>query len=529
MKPSIEEAAMNPSTPKTEQSPSTRLREAALGDSPEQMGKLYGILNPWEPKKLEKIHQASLNILEKIGVCVANDDALDMLEGSAARVDRDTKTVRFPAAMVQEIMLNAPGSWDRISGPLTDFSVSADCGSYSVWDYASRRSRPTVARDFVDAPRLVQSLENIDAAGNLVYSMDVPPPVGDMIAYRHMWNHTKKKGGGGLGRCPSCCHALLPKSFDYLCDMLEAKIGKEKMQSDPEFSFFMGAASPLRYGDDVLKMAMHAIERGQVIGIGGNCNCGVQSPITPASNIALDHAERLAGMCIVTSIKRDAKFYFCNHTYFLDLHSLDIASGSPEQTLLALLGQKLLEHCGFQIVVNHPIMDVGAHIPDAQAGAEKMMYALLTALGGARGIGGAGQLKEEFSYEQLVIDDEIAGYVKHLLKGAEITEETIALESIEQGGIGASFLECDATLDHLREVFYPAKLFYRKRKSEWIREGAKDILTRAHEKVEEALAHETPTFLAEDQIATIDEIIIRACSELTDGWNPAPFLTVPQK
>ncbi|MBV5335614.1 trimethylamine methyltransferase family protein [bacterium] len=71
-------------------------------------------------------------------------------------------------------------------------------------------------------------------------------------------------------------------------------------------------------------------------------------------------------------------------------------------------------------------MDIGAHFPDAQAGAEKMMYALLTALGGANGIGGAGQLKEDFCYEQLMVDDEIAGYVKHLIKGAEITDETIA-------------------------------------------------------------------------------------------------------
>ncbi|MBV5335613.1 trimethylamine methyltransferase family protein, partial [bacterium] len=94
-----------------------------------------------------------------------------------------------------------------------------------------------------------------------------------------------------------------------------------KMRSDPEFSFFMGVASPLRYSEDILKMAMHTIRRGQVVGIGGNCNCGVQSPVTPAANIALDHAERLAGMCIVTAIKPDAKFYFCNHTYFLDLQS----------------------------------------------------------------------------------------------------------------------------------------------------------------------------------------------------------------
>jgi trimethylamine--corrinoid protein Co-methyltransferase len=490
------------------------------------MSSLHGILNPWKPEALEKIHQASLQILERTGVWVGHDEALDSLERTAARVDRATKIVRFPAAMVDEIMRHAPGSWDRVGGPAREFSVSADCGAQHIWDYATRRARPVVARDFADVPRLVQALKHIDAAGTLVHAMEVPPQVADMIAYRHMWNHTEKKGGGGLGRSPSCCDALHPQAFDYLCEMLEIKIGAAKMRSDPEFSFFMGVASPLRYSEDILKMAIHTIRRGQVVGIGGNCNCGVQSPVTPAANIALDHAERLAGMCIVTAIKPDAKFYFCNHTYFLDLQSADIASGSPEQTLLALLGQKVLEHCGFRIVVNHPIMDIGAHFPDAQAGAEKMMYALLTALGGANGIGGAGQLKEDFCYEQLMVDDEIAGYVKHLIKGAEITDETIALETIVEQGIGASFMDCDVTLDHWREIYHPPHLFGRKRKSEWMRDGAKDILTKAHEKVEATLARETPTFLSADQLAAMDKLIFKACKELAGGWNPAPFLNL---
>ena len=488
------------------------------------MGTLHNMLDPWKPAELEKIHQASLDILECVGVWVDSDDVLNILEGSQAGVDREKKIVKFPAAMVQARMRNAPGSWDRAPGSPVGYSVSADCGAYNVWDYATGCPRPTSVRDYVDAPRLVQSLEYIDAAGNLVYSADVPAAVGDMIAYRHMWTHTQKKGGGGLGRSPSCCHALLPRSFDYLCQMLEVKIGKEKMHTDPEFSFFMGSASPLRFGGDVLTMALHTVERGQVVGIGGNCNCGVQSPITAASNIAIDHAERLAGLCIVTSIDPDAKFYFCNHTYFLDMRSADIASGSPEQTLQALLGKKVLEHCGFQLVVNHPVMDVGAHAPDGQAAAEKMMYALLTALGGASGIGGAGQLKEDFCYEQLVIDNEIAGYVKHLIKGADITDETIALTTIRERGIGAHFLDCETTLLHLREAYYAPTLFYRKRKSEWLREGAKDLLVRAHERAGALLSRDTPVFLTDDQMRLMDEIIVEACAELTDGWDPRPYL-----
>lgn len=490
------------------------------------MNTLHGKLDPWNPDELEKIHQASLQILATIGVQVHSDKVLDILEGAGAKVDRRAKNAKFPPEMVQDRMAHAPGSWDRRASQYGAFSVSADCGGYVAWDYCSEKPRPVTVRDIVDVPRIVQAMSNIDRAGTLVHLPDVPYSVIDMIGYRHMWNHTAKTGGGGLGRCPSMCHTLNKRSFDYLCDMLQIKIGREKMERDPEFSFFMGIASPLRWGSDILELAMHTIERKQVVGIGGNCTSGIQSPITPASNVVIDHAERLSGLCIVTSIDPAARFYFCNHTYALDMQSADIASGSPEQTLLAFLGRKVLEHCGFQLVVNHPILDVGAHCPDAQASAEKMMYMMFTALGGAGGIGGAGQLKESWSYEQLVIDNEIAGYVKQLLKGAEISEETIALEDIANLGIGGNFLTADATIKFMHECYYPAKLFCRKCSSEWIREGGKNVLTRAHEKVEEILASKTPTFLSQAQLAGMDDIIRRACAELEPEFDPRPYLNV---
>ena len=488
------------------------------------MSTLHGQLDPWEPKDLQKVHEAALSILEKTGVRVSSDTVLDMLEANGARVDRDHRVVRFDPEMVEQRMRSAPGSWDRSSGSSGDFSVSADCGSAFIWDCAARAPRPVGIRDLVNVPRLVQAMDNIDEAGALVFMSELPPAVCDLILYRHMWNHTEKKGGGGLGRCPSSLFGMSAAALDAVCDMLEVKVGAEKMRTDPELSFFMGVASPLRWGQDVLELAVRAIERGQVVGIGGNCISGIQSPVTPASNVAVDHAERLSGLCIVTSIKEDARFYFCNHTYFLDMQTGDVASGSPEHTLQALLGKKVLEHCGFQLVVNHPILDTGAHSPDAQVAAEKAIYMLLTALGGAKGIGGAGELKELFSYEQLVIDNEIAGYVKHLMKGAEISEETIALDSINALGIGANFLTSEPTLKFMRECYYAPTLFCRSRLSEWLRDGAKDTLTCAHEKVDAILSSEAPTFLTCDQLGAMDDIIRKACRDLAPGFDPEPYL-----
>ena len=491
------------------------------------MATLHGLLRPWSEEELDRIHKASMSLLETTGVYVGSDVILDILETTDATVDRDSKTVRFPEEMVQDRVENSPGSWDRSPVERGEFKVTAEAATRRIWDYTLRRSRPTQPKDFVDVPRLVQALPNIDGAGGLVDSDDIPLKLIDIVAYRNRMIHCEKGGGGGLARFPSLHCGETIDEFDTMYDLIAAAEGKAVLEPTHDLSCFLGAASPLRWGKIELETAKHVIERGQVIGIGGNCTAGVQAPITPASTIMVDHAERLSGLCIVTSIDRNARFYFCNHPYMLDMQSGDVATGSPEQALLGFLGTQLLRHVGFTLVVSHPVMDTGSHTPDSQNAAEKAMYMLLTALGGARSVGCAGSLKEIICYEQLVIDNEIAGNIKHLIKGAEITDDTIALDAVREIGIGGEFLTSEATLAHLRQCYHAPSLFCRKRMSVWERDGAKDVLELAHETVTEILSSETPVFLDEQRIRAMDDVIERTRRKHAPEWDSKPFLPMP--
>jgi trimethylamine---corrinoid protein Co-methyltransferase len=172
-------------------------------------------------------------------------------------------------------------------------------------------------------------------------------------------------------------------------------------------------------------------------------------------------------------------------------------------------------------MVNHPVLDVSAHTPDQQAAAEKMMYMLFTALGGSRGIGGVGQLKEIFCYEQAIIDNEIAGYVKHLIKGLTIDDESLAVDLIIEQGPGGNFIAADHTLTHMRECFHqPGSTFYRRRMSEWLNEDGKTTLERAHQRVQEILASEPKRYLTPEQESAMDEVIERARCEFAPNWQP---------
>lgn len=256
------------------------------------------------------------------------------------------------------------------------------------------------------------------------------------------------------------------------------------------------------------------------MGIGSNVICGVQSPLSAAADVAVDNAERLAGLCMVKAIDPDAVVFFCNHPYQIDLRSGDVASGSPEQALVPLLGQKLLEYYGFTLMANHPILDTSSHAPDAQAAAEKMMYLLMAGLAGCKGIGGVGGLKETLCYEQAVIDDEIAGYVKRILRGVAVDEDALQTDAIIERGPGGFFLDTEHTLRTMGEYYHDPVIFCRKRLSEYLEGDGTTALERAHERVRQILGRDPVKHVSPDQELAMDEVIERARQELAPGWRP---------
>ena len=131
----------------------------------------------------------------------------------------------------------------------------------------------------------------------------------------------------------------------------------------------------------------------------------------------------------------------------------------------------------------------------------------MAGLSGASGVCTCGALYEAMSYEQLVIDNEIAGLVRHYLKGLDITDETIALDVMEEMGIGANFLKHESVAENCRDVYWKPTLFNRKRYSEWIVQNGKTTIENAHERAEEILRAHHPKILSDDQLREMDEII----------------------
>jgi len=113
------------------------------------------------------------------------------------------------------------------------------------------------------------------------------------------------------------------------------------------------------------------------------------------------------------------------------------------------------------------------------------------------------------SYEMLVSMDEIAGLVKRLMRGVEITDETLALDVIDRVGPGGHFLEERHTLRHFRENWFP-RLLDRGNVSEWDAEGRLTLGDRTAARVREIFESHEPLPLEEVVADRLAAVIQRA-------------------
>jgi trimethylamine--corrinoid protein Co-methyltransferase len=194
----------------------------------------------------------------------------------------------------------------------------------------------------------------------------------------------------------------------------------------------------------------------------------------------------------------------------------DMGSGaytyaSPERMpLLAATAQMIAEYYGRPGGTHGGKTD--ACYPGVQAGMEKAASILFPLLAGSTGIGTMGHLENAvtFSPQQLVIDNEIAGAVRRMLQGFEVTPETIALDVIKEVGIGGHYLAHPHTVANFRRECYLSGLFERLGwDSAWLQE-VRGIEEKARVRAAELMARETEPPLTREQEQAIDEIVEEA-------------------
>jgi trimethylamine--corrinoid protein Co-methyltransferase len=143
---------------------------------------------------------------------------------------------------------------------------------------------------------------------------------------------------------------------------------------------------------------------------------------------------------------------------------------------------------------------------------------LLPALAGANLIYGLGMIEMGMTidYGQMVMDNEFARMIKHVVQGIAVNDETLAVDVIHEIGVGKNFLGHISTLNHMKSQSQP-KLIDRRMRERWQAAGGTDIYQRALEEARYILENHKPDPLPEDVLAAIRSIVEEAEAELGVG------------
>lgn len=460
---------------------------------------------------IEKVHENTLLILEETGVKVGSAKALDMLEHGGATVDRDIKTAYINEHMVnsavksmpKEIRLCARNPAQDMQTPRTGYPYMATNGTavYTV-DHNTGEKRMTMGKDLMDFSVLSDAIDSIDYVWPIVTAHDGPEGGHGLNDFVISLKGTTKHFQG---------EALSEKEARDMVRVASAVAGGEdELAKRPIFSSIQCPICPLEFEHGSVEATMEFARAGIPVVSMSMALCGLTSPVTIASTIAIVNAENIASFVISQLAKPGAPVVYSSESTIMNMMTGEIKYGTMEEVILSAAAGQMAKHygapsmaAGFGVGLYDETHGVSSSV--AEIAFSAMTNLALTDFGS--GIGGLDQAKGA-SLEQVVIDSDIWESIRGLRKDFAFDDDHFAVDLIEEIGPGGTFLKAPHTLRNLRkELFVPSR-----EKSELydlyrVASDQKAVVEQARQRVGKILAEHKPEPLDGDAEKAIDAVM----------------------
>jgi trimethylamine---corrinoid protein Co-methyltransferase len=421
--------------------------------------------------EMDRIHEGALRILERVGMRIESARALGYLKRAGCRVNDDTREVKFPAAVVQASVDRMRRAYDepaRLPSRMSvryshvrfrrephrihpDFTTSAGGFCVAIHDLDGRR-RPATMDDVHRSIHLVNALSDIDYTGLPVSDQATPYALRPVRMAAELAKHTTKFGGVETFRADD---------IPYLVEIgTIIKGSADALRREPILVGYAEARTPLCIDGNMAEIFIEYIRRGFPQTLDTMPNGGATAPVTAAGILAMGVAESLGGLVLAHAIDENAVVGVDIIPSYCDMASGLFRYATADRIpLLVARVQMISEYYGCPSGVHGGKTD--SCFVNVQAGIDKAFTTALPVLAGAVGIGTVGHLENAvtFSPQQLVIDNEIFRSMRRILAPIVVTEETLALETIEKVGIGGNYLSEPHTAEHFRDELYLSGLF----------------------------------------------------------------------
>lgn len=456
-------------------------------------------------RQIEKLYQASLECLNRTGVNVHNSDARALLADAGGRVDGIR--VRILPHIIQDAIAANPRSftlWGRTGehsmqvvpdrvyfgpGPTCTYFVDPDTGE----------RRKTRRGDAGLTARVCDALDNIDYVMSLGLISDVTPSLAPVYEFAEMIASTVK---------PVLPWGFSPENVSDIYQIAKAIAGdQETLCQRPFFAFFSTFQPPLVHTEEDLANALWAADHDLPIVYLGGGSAGATAPVTAAGTLIICLAGMLSGLAIIQLRKRGTAVCVGSVPQPMDLRTGRPCYGAPE---MSLFSAALSDVCRF---LGIPFMGTAgaseAKVLDLQAAIESTLQVVLSGLSGAPLVHDVGFLDcaDIGSLEMLVMTDEIIAMARRVMRGIEVSDDTLMLDLIDRVGPGRHFMAEEETASRCRAEIWAPRLIDRDSWDAWQAAGSPTMRSRIRKRLQQILADHRPPPLPDRVQESIDSIL----------------------
>ncbi len=455
---------------------------------------------------IQKIHSATLEIIEKTGIRFPSKKALDIWEAHGAQVDHDRQIVRVRPEIIEEALKKSPPEYVLAARdpdqdlPLDGnhvFAGTDGCG-IQVLDLETNQVRRSKLQDIGEIARVADYMEEVGFHWVAVSAQDCPPESRGLHELSAIWKNSTKH--------VQTESVYSEKEARAAVEMAKIIAGSsEALKERPLLSIMQCTAPPLGHDGGSLDAALIAAEAGLPVGFMTMTASLTTAPATLAGNLAVGNAEVISGAALIQLAHPGTKFFYAAAQTASDLRTGGYTGGGPEDFLFGAATNELADF--YNMPLSMGAFATGAKSPNWQAGLENGLSSFMASISMSDMLLGVGLLDGSriWSYEQMMMDCEIFSIVVKMMEGIVVNDETLALDVVHAAGPGGNYLTQKHTLDNMREVFVP-KYLDRRPYETW--ESDPDYAqNKARQKAKEILATHQPDPLDEKIIKEFDRII----------------------
>ncbi|MCX7598140.1 MAG: trimethylamine methyltransferase family protein [Armatimonadetes bacterium] len=457
---------------------------------------------------VEPLAEAVLRVLEQVGVLCQNDELRKALQEGGAQPDPSSEIVRFPRRVIENFVEGlrreneGRDQWDNNPRAPEPAIISGQVAQF-YYDDAAGQIRSASREHFITLTKFGDALHGHQGVGHSLSLTDVPPLLEPLYAGLLLAEYAHR---------PHAPFAWNVRQNDYLIEMGQI-LGLENWVSHGAICF----AHPLRFDRDCADRFVRRVKEGVPTGLTGMPVAGATTPVTLEGFIAVACAEHVATWFAARALNPEVSLGGSMWAGTVDMKTGTVSYSAPDAMVYGAAAVEFLRRwCGM-------LVPLGAgdycesRVPGAYTALEKVHKSLFASLlTGQPLAAGTGLIDNgrALSPVQLLLDRDFATALSHLGRPMNPTAEHLALDTIEQVGVGldTNYLEAEHTLRHFRAALWLPEILDR---SGWRgMETEEAVMEKALGKFHALLAEYRKPEGREEQLAAMRGVLERAHKEL---------------